>query len=197
MKTSQKHRFKLSEKEKEFIKEIGRFLLGFTITGTLLLIVAVAPNSIKLAELFIKKNPKYKNRDEDVRKVFKKMFINKIIQPVEKNGRDYVEITDKGKRELVEFDIDTVKIKKQEWDNKFRVVIFDVPEVKKIAREVLRGKLKEIGFVKIQKSVWASPYECEKEILFITSMYGVEKFVNYMVVEKADFSNYMKEMFNL
>lgn len=194
---TKKHRFKLSKDEKLFIKDIGRFLFSLMVVGSIIALIAIAPNALIMTKLFLDKNPKHKQKKKEVQRVFGKMFKNKLIRTILQDGKEYVEITDRGKKELVELDIDTISIKKQKWDGKFRLVIFDIPEEKKIARGVLRDKLREIGFLKVQKSVWAAPYECEREISYITSIYGIEKFTNYIVAEKADFSEYLIKYFNL
>ena len=50
---------------------------------------------------------------------------------------------------------------------------FDIPEKLKRAREVLRDKLKDIGFIELQKSVFAHPFECEDEINFIVEVFQI------------------------
>ena len=92
-----------------------------------------------------------------------------IIQ--EKNGKTKVILTNKGEKRVREFCFDELKIKKsKKWDKKWRVLIFDIPTKPKIynkAREALRNKIKKIGFLQLQKSIWVCPYECEDEILFL------------------------------
>ena len=61
--------------------------------------------------------------------------------------------------------IDDLKIKKpKKWDKKWRLVAFDISQSKKIYREAFRGKLKDLGFISFQKSIWISPYNCKDEI---------------------------------
>lgn len=43
-----------------------------------------------------------------------------------------------------------------EWDGVWRLVIFDIPESHKRARNTLRRRLKDWGFTAWQKSVWAT-----------------------------------------
>jgi len=43
-----------------------------------------------------------------------------------------------------------------EWDGKWRIVIFDIPEDKRKIRNVFRSRLKLWDFKPWQKSVWAS-----------------------------------------
>jgi len=58
---------------------------------------------------------------------------------------------------------------KKEWDGKWRIVSFDIPERIKKEREWVRFKLLEIGYKALQKSVfigkWPLPEEFYKEIL--------------------------------
>ena len=59
------------------------------------------------------------------------------------------------------------------WDGKWRIVIFDVPEKMKRAREALREKLRELGFKELQKSVFIHPFECKDEIDFVTEFFNL------------------------
>lgn len=43
-----------------------------------------------------------------------------------------------------------------EWDKKWRIVVFDIPENKRSVRDILRNRLKIWGFNPWQQSVWAS-----------------------------------------
>ena len=62
------------------------------------------------------------------------------------------------------------------WDKKWRLVIFDIPEKKKPAREALREKLKDLGFAKLQDSVWVTPFPCENEIKLIKLVFNLSDF---------------------
>src|SRR3989338_1856676 len=56
-----------------------------------------------------------------------------------------------------------LKEKKHRADGKLQMVIFDIPEKKKVLREVFRGALLFLGYQKLQQSVWVCPYEVSKE----------------------------------
>ncbi len=64
----------------------------------------------------------------------------------------------------------------------WRIVLFDIPEDAKIKREVLRGKLKELGFTMIQRSVWVIPYPCEDDINMLKNFFGFTD-KHYMLIE--------------
>lgn len=48
--------------------------------------------------------------------------------------------------------------KNKAWDKKWRIAFFDIQEIRKGLRNALRKRLKELGFVMLQKSVWISPH---------------------------------------
>lgn len=48
------------------------------------------------------------------------------------------------------------------WDGKWRVVIWDIPEKRRMARDLLRYKLKQLGFSQLQKSIWGDKEELHK-----------------------------------
>lgn len=50
------------------------------------------------------------------------------------------------------------------WDQKLYLIVYDIPEKKKMARETLRDYLKKIGCGMLQNSVWITPYD-PREVL--------------------------------
>src|SRR3989344_4790557 len=70
------------------------------------------------------------------------------------------------------------------WDKIWRLIIFDIPEDQRLARDLLRFKLKEWGFINIQKSVWATKKNCTKVIRSFIEELGISKWV--LVVESND-----------
>ena len=66
-------------------------------------------------------------------------------------GELIIKLTDEGKTALI-----LVKEDEESWDNKWRIVIFDIPEQKRTIRNLFRRNLKKWGFKPLQKSVWIS-----------------------------------------
>lgn len=50
----------------------------------------------------------------------------------------------------------------RKWDGKWRIVIFDLPKNYAGNRDFFRRHLIDIGFIQVQKSVWAFPFPCKK-----------------------------------
>jgi len=75
-----------------------------------------------------------------------------LIKIKKKNYQIYISLTEKGKAKAGWLQIDALKIRKpNKWDKKWRIVIFDISQLKKLYREAFRGKLKELGFYPLQK----------------------------------------------
>ena len=109
-----------------------------------------------------------------------------------------VKITRKGEDVVKKFDIDSVELKKQEgWDEKWRVIVFDVPVRKNKNRKAFTDKIKELGFVMIQKSVWAYPYECYEELMVLRKFFSIERYVSYLEAVEIEDEIYWRGKFNL
>lgn len=71
-----------------------------------------------------------------------------------------------------------------EWDGKWRLVIFDIPENKRGIRDVLRSRLKLWGFAPWQKSVWASKKNVTQKLRQLVKELGIEDWV--LVIESEN-----------
>jgi len=83
------------------------------------------------------------------------------------------------------------------WDKKWRIVIFDIPEKKKTAREYLRLFLKNNGFKLLQNSNWICPYGDFDEIQNFLKEEKIEKYVVLLVSDKISNELLFKRKFNL
>lgn len=118
-----------------------------------------------------KKYSKRKTRD-----AFSYLKRSGYIKIAEENHQIYISLTEKGKKKAGRFQIDNLRIERaKNWDGKWRLILFDVAELKRFHREALRGKLKGLGFYCLQKSVWVTPFECRKEIDLLREFFGLSE----------------------
>lgn len=90
----------------------------------------------------------------------------------------------------------TIKIKRpKKWDGLWRLVIFDIPEKKRVFRNILRSHLKTIGFIELQKSAFIFPFPCEKEIACLTELYNAASFVRVATLQTIDNEKDLKQHF--
>lgn len=146
----------------------------------------------------ISKEWKEIDRNKLVR-IVREFYRDRIIDYREnKDGMVEIILTKDGRQKALKYQIDEIKIKKPEkWDGKWRMVIFDIPEKKKKAREALRNKLRELGFRELQKSVLVFPYECEDEIDFIVEVFEIRPYVRFMRVDSFTNEEQLKIKFKL
>lgn len=98
-----------------------------------------------------------------------------------KEGIENVRLTNKGRARFLEHQFKKLTLKpSKKWDKKWRLVLFDIPETQKKIRDALRRKLKELGFMEFQKSVFAYPYPCRDEINFILNFWNIPEHVHYV-----------------
>ena len=93
-----------------------------------------------------------------------------------KAGR--VTLTTLGIRWLNQISFERLRIKQTPWDGKWRLVIFDIPEDKRDRRDAFRDYIKKLGLLQVQKSVWACPYPCTKEVAALCELYFLRPHVS-------------------
>jgi DNA-binding transcriptional regulator PaaX len=145
------------------------------------------------------KNKKYKNEGKRVYNAFYKLRREGCIDIKIKNHQLYISLTEKGKRKANWLQIDALKIKEpKKWDGKWRLIMFDISQIKKTYREVFRGKLKELGFYPFQKSVWIHPFDCRDEIELLKEFFGFsDKELSLIIAESIGPDKGFKKIFKL
>ena len=122
-----------------------------------------------------------------------------FLEISQKNHQIYISLTKEGRKKAGLFQIDNLKIKRpKKWDGKWRIVIFDIAQLKKIYREALRGKLKELGFRPLQKSIWIYPFNCRAEVELLKDFFGLsENEIRLILAEDIGNDKKLKEIFKL
>lgn len=70
------------------------------------------------------------------------------------------------------------------WDKKTRLIFFDIPTDRNVARDTLRRELVAMGCVSLQKSVLAHPFSCAKEIKKLAKLLNIEKYIYVYTAEE-------------
>ena len=122
----------------------------------------------------------------------------RLLSIAQKDGQQILTLSEEGKKRVLQFDLDRLQIKRpRKWDGYWRLVLFDIPEKYKLGREALRSKLKQLGFFQLQKSCFIHPFDCRSEITFISEIFEVSPYVNYILVKELEGSNQLLKHFNL
>jgi len=180
---------------------IGKAILCLLIMGGVLTVAAVAPNMFaafgrltknrRTHRGFFEKKEFYKTKNY----LLRQNYIHFIPQDV---GIFTIEITEKGERRALSDVFNNLKIQKPEiWDKFWRIVIFDIPEKHKWAREGFRDKLKLLGFYQLQKSAFIYPYPCDDEIKFLMSVFNISPYIHFIRTRYLENDQELKKYFNL
>jgi DNA-binding transcriptional regulator PaaX len=181
------------EKNIEITKEVLKCLMasGFVVMSFAL------PNLPQIFSFFGYKTPKERYK---IKRAIRELEKNNFVKIYKKGEDDIVEITEKGKKKVLKYKLDELKISRpKKWDKKWRLILYDIPEKHKKGRNALKIKLGDMEFYPIQKSVFLCPFDCKNEVDFVSEFFDVRKFIYYFVVEKLDTKNidYLKKYYNL
>lgn len=102
-----------------------------------------------------------------------------------KDGEPYLRLTSLGWDKLFE-DIPVLKFQNQPWDRAWRILVFDIKEINRHFRDVFRDKLFELGFGRLQKSVYLSPFPVEKEVQEFVESLGASELIKIFVTKEGN-----------
>lgn len=133
------------------------------------------------------------------RRNIERLARQKWVTVTEKDdGTVTVRITNDGMMRALTYELENMALDvPKRWDKKWRVVIFDIPEKHKRLRDVFRVRLGQLDLYMLQESVFVSPYPCFDEVEFLRELYGVSFSVRYLLVERIEDDDFLKEYFRL
>src|SRR3989344_6093239 len=83
------------------------------------------------------------------------------------------------------------------WDQKWRIVIFDIWERRRGVRDKLRRTLQKAGFRRVQNSVWVCPYDCEELVAFLRADLRLGESILYLIAEGVENDAKLRKLFDL
>lgn len=178
------------------------------ILGALILIggIAIASTSPRflseLVKIMFKNKSLSKYEQKKLADIFSYSRKRGYIQ-IEKDGHDVeIIVTEKGKKNFETRKFEKMEIiKPKKWDGKWRVVIFDIPDIQRLQRNAFRRKLKSLEFYSLQKSVWLHAFDCKKEIEILKNFLGLnQKQIQVLIVEEIEgkeLTQRLKDIYNI
>ncbi|QQG46256.1 MAG: hypothetical protein HYY55_00200 [Candidatus Niyogibacteria bacterium] len=124
-----------------------------------------------------------------------------LVKHYKKDGEQNFILTREGKkkskifRTILEFADFFIGPSKYDWDGKWRIIIFDIPERLRKYRDFLRTELKTLNFYPIQKSVWIHPLPIPEDFWKEIVDPALLPFVRIGILENLDRENELKEYF--
>lgn len=144
------------------LKIIDRLLIGVLIIDEILdTTVGAGSRAYHSGKLGLWTPPNYKGTllSQNIYRMLKTGHLEKRIV----NGEPVLKIT-RGGRQRLKRNFSYFRMQGKKWDGKWRLVIFDISEKRKVKRETLRKKLLELGFGMWQRSIYISPYNWAEDM---------------------------------
>lgn len=175
---------------------VGMAILGVVGAAGLIALAIAVPNAMQILRV-LKNNDRRYRAPAYVSKTIQRLHRQGLVYVFERNGEGIVRLTEKGQRELLRYQLKEKRLKKWRWDRKWRLLIFDIEEKRRFARDRARDDMLSFGFVRLQDSVWVYPYECEKVVELLKARYRIGKEMLYIITEHIDGDDALKKKFGM
>jgi hypothetical protein len=123
-----------------------------------------------------------------------KQKFSQLIYRLKKNGyikiknleqNEGIVLTEKGAEKVLKTKL-KMKNKQKRSDEKWQMIIFDIPEEKRYLRSLLREKLLLLKYNMLQKSIWICPYDVFKETESVLRKYSIDPYVKLFLIEEIE-----------
>ncbi len=188
-----KYRYYSFKPKSEIVKDVFSWLF---VAGA----VVIAATSPYFIVNLLRTNEKFrKYQRRKIHDAFISLRRRGLLRVYYQGRQMHIALTKEGKKKAGIFQIDSLRISEpRQWDKKWRILMFDIQEMKKMHREALRGKLKQLGFFPLQKSVWAHPFDCRAEIELLRDFFGLsQREMCLIIAEHVEHDREARKFFNL
>ena len=105
-----------------------------------------------------------------------------MVRKIKRGRKNHLKLTARGKELLLKHRSASDK-SRPSWDRQWRLVIFDIPEKQAALRKYLTQYLHVLGFRKVQRSVWISPFDYQKNIIRYIRKLKLSDYVFFLQVK--------------
>lgn len=160
-------------------------------------LLVAAPKVITLLKNVDVDFNKKRNPDYRITQAYKRLRANGLVKEITKKGRPAYVLTRAGESRLERLRALENMTRVLKWDGLWRIVIFDVWERRRSARDRLRSLLSTAGFLCIQGSVWIYPHDCEEFIGLVKTELNLGKGMLYVIAQGIEADSTYREHFHL
>ena len=121
------------------------------------------------------------HNEQGVRVAVSRMVKQGWIQSEKKGNKSHYFLTERGISRMDEAANRIYKMKPDDWDGKWRILMYTIPEEKRQLRDDFRKELLWSGFGNFAHGCWISPNDLEKEIYLLIDKYDISEYVDFFV----------------
>ncbi|MBI2476028.1 MAG: CRISPR-associated endonuclease Cas2 [Candidatus Taylorbacteria bacterium] len=190
-------KLELEVKRKVRVSKIQKTILHSLAGAGIALLLLSSPQAAKIIPAL------WKNRKElfkhKVKRSVTRLVKSGLVFFDETKKGTFVRLTKEGERTLELMKAQQIQNARQpkRWDQKWRLIIFDIKEKRKHIRNTLRNTLSALGFTRLQNSVWVYPYDCEDLIILLKARHEIGREVLYVIADKIENDKILRQMYSL
>ena len=174
---------------------VTKTALGLLLVGGGIVVLAMAPG-LGMALKLVDPNPR--KAIAKIERAFKNLAKDGDIEVSYKGKEKRYRITPSGAQKLAQLEFkDYQPTRFNKWDGKWRVVCFDIPETDKYTRTLFQTKLSDLGFYRLQNSVFVTPHNCKELIVLADKAYGLRNWVRVILAETIDNEQLLLNFFKM
>lgn len=121
------------------------------------------------------------HNEQSVRVAVSRMMKQGWLESEKQGNKSYYFLTNRGKVRMEEAANRIFKLMPNEWDGKWRMLMYTIPEEKRQIRDELRKELLWSGFGSFSSGCWISPNNLEKEVKLLIDKYEIHEYVDFFV----------------
>lgn len=177
---------------------IQKIVLNTLYAAGVLSMAVLAPNTLSLLKHLDPNKKRGLNQKYSVNNAIKRLRDKGLVKWEESEKGIFLRLTEQGGQAIELLERKEFKVAKpKKWDGKWRVIIFDIKETKRSTRDKFRRTLQQIGFLKLQGSVWVYPYNCEELITLLKADFKIGKDILYIIADSLENDRWVREYFGL
>lgn len=123
------------------------------------------------------------HNEQSVRVSVSRMTKQGLLQSEKKGNKSFYELTERGVSRVNEAARRIYKLDPHDWDGKWRIIMYNIPEEKRQLRDELRKELQWSGFGNLSNGCWISPNNFEKEVNLLISKYQMSEYIHLFLSE--------------
>ncbi len=176
---------------------IDNLLMFVGLAGVAGLTIA-APNSLVALEKPIDKLLSGAEKRRQSRQIARYLKQQKLVSARPNDDGSYtVTLTEAGQSRSRRASLEEIEIPKGNWDKKWRIIMFDIPETHKTIRDYISRHLRLIGFKQLQRSVFIFPYPIDEFVAVLREEFPeISKYIIYLTADDLDAHNSLVKSFS-
>ncbi|GEL77027.1 phenylacetic acid degradation operon negative regulatory protein PaaX [Tenuibacillus multivorans] len=117
------------------------------------------------------------HNEQSVRAAISRMSKQGWVQSEKRGNKSYYFLTEQGKARMDEAGRRIYQEESPSWDERWRILVYNIPEEKRNLRDQLRKELVWSGFGLLSNSCWITPNPLEEQVHRLIDKYDIASYV--------------------